>query len=79
MKCKVGQTENGWICLIFLIFFNVLYEEAATGCAFWKTVILKISQILQENNCVGMSYFQYAPDLRSLCDSGVFRLIPWNF
>ena len=36
----------------FLIFFEVLYEEAATGDNLSKKVLLKISQNSQENTCV---------------------------
>ena len=41
---------------IFLISFNSLYEEAATGGVLYKMVILKISQNSQENTCAGKSY-----------------------
>ena len=41
----------------FLIFFNVLHEEAATGDDLSNKVFLKISQNSQENTCAGVYCF----------------------
>ena len=53
--------------------------KAATGGVLWKTVFLKISQVLQENICVGVSLSQsYKPSglqlyLKETSTPGVFK------
>ena len=69
-----------WLAMISYSFLcESIHIEAATNGVLLKKMFLNISQISQENTCVGVSFLKFRPLFQSLFFNKVAGPCVWNF